>query len=215
MSSAAYIQFKTPVQIADWDAFCADNKIDYSPCTVGWNVYYFHYFHGMGGVEITFGEGNFRRGAVQSKPTEGKKVTVSSFFGKNLSSIATVVKLILSRWPDSTWTSDPEVLPSMVNLSPGCVGVGSRLEPSVQEPVSINIDDPRTVIIEPSSGRAMVRIMGHLNPHLCDGSRGDLMPLNGRRFYLGSDVYEIRMTEDVVGYPERVAQMVTAVKVNP
>ena len=81
------------------------------------------------------------------------------------------------------------------------------------EIVHLIIDDPQTAVIDLSPDKLMIRVMGHLNPHLCDGTRGDLMPLNGIRFYIGQDVYEARMTEGVVGYPERVAQMITAVKV--
>ncbi len=67
-------------------------------------------------------------------------------------------------------------------------------------------------IIILDNNKIAVRIMGHLNPSLCDN--GFLLPLNGRRFRLGDDLYEIRITEDVVGYPKRMAQMATAIKVN-
>ena len=53
-----------------------------------------------------------------------------------------------------------------------------------------------------------IRIMRHLNPSISD--KGHLLPLVGRTFCLGGDRYKIVMTEGVVGYPERMAQMATA-----
>ena len=65
-------------------------------------------------------------------------------------------------------------------------------------------------LIPVSKDKVAVRIMGHLNPSLCDN--GSLLPLIGRRFRLGQDLYEIRMTEGVVGFPERMAIMATAIR---
>ncbi len=80
------------------------------------------------------------------------------------------------------------------------------------------IDDPFFLVTDCSHALIVidentisVRILGHLNPCLCN--KGYLLPLVGKRFNLGSDIYEITMTEGVVGYPIRMAQMVTAVRV--
>jgi hypothetical protein len=82
----------------------------------------------------------------------------------------------------------------------------------MSQTIALKLEGPSAVIPQSSDGsKIAVRIMGHLNPHLCE--RGYLINPNGKRFRLGQDTYEIRMTEGVVGFPERMALMATATKV--
>ena len=66
------------------------------------------------------------------------------------------------------------------------------------------------------ASKIAVLILAHLNrdePRICQKTSSGfwLNNLNGVKLLFGDDIYEIRMTEGVVGYPERMAQMCTAV----
>lgn len=102
MSSAVYIDPKKPIKLEDWLEFCKEHSIEYSPNTIGRNVFY---WKGLGGVQIVFGKVEFEN---NTPPTTASKIIVSSFFGQNLLEIAQVFSYIAKRWSIS-WVADPEV----------------------------------------------------------------------------------------------------------
>jgi len=92
MSSAIYMKFEEPVEPDKWDAFCAAHKIEYSPYTVGGNIYY---FLGNGGVEIRFRPGD---------------IVASTFFmGDAVPAVAEIAARIVKELRASSWTCDPEL----------------------------------------------------------------------------------------------------------
>lgn len=105
MSSAIYIELNNPINLKDWQSFCMDNAIKYSPNTVGRNVFYF------GDTEIHFGESSYEKlpllpnGEIDfqaARPKEtANKIVVSTYWMGNLENVALVAKKILSRWNGS------------------------------------------------------------------------------------------------------------------
>ena len=93
MSSAAYLSFIKPISHSDWLNFCKKEDIEYSPNTVGWNVYYDSPNHC--GVEIKFGKTDFNN---KQHPEFAEEITVSSFYGRNLERIAEITTKILSKF---------------------------------------------------------------------------------------------------------------------
>ena len=90
MSSAVYLKFDKAIDRKSFDLFCSKNEIEFSPNTVGGNVYY---YGGIGGVEIVFRE---------------SEITVSSFWGRNLLSIAHIAKKLRSEF-GGIYDCDPEL----------------------------------------------------------------------------------------------------------
>ncbi len=137
MSSAAYLEFSTPITAEQWAKFCQDHDVEFSPNTVGHNVFY---WKGLGGVEIKFGEfhvcekrelgpfpmfnfvqyppimgSNIHRWV--SPPATAKRITVSSFHGSNLTKIAQIASDIIEAF-NGIWTADPEVTEHLAALQP-------------------------------------------------------------------------------------------------
>lgn len=90
MSSVVYLEPNHPISRKSFDEFASKNEIEFSPDTIGGNVYY---YGGLGGVEISF---------------EERSITVSSFFCENLLSIAFIAKKILDRF-NCTYNCSPEL----------------------------------------------------------------------------------------------------------
>lgn len=89
MSSAIYLKFERSISKKDFDKFCENNEIIYSPNTIGGNVYY------KGDVEIQYKE---------------KEITVSTYHftvGGNLPPVVEVAKCILSEFY-GRYECDPE-----------------------------------------------------------------------------------------------------------
>jgi hypothetical protein len=70
---------------------------------------------------------------------------------------------------------------------------------------------PNNVIFEKNKKEVGFRVLAHINPHLCE--RGWLLPVNGRIFQIGDKRYEVRTTEGLVGYPERIGIWATAIEI--
>lgn len=112
MSSAVYIEFETPISLKDWQSFCLQNSIEYSPKTVGRNVFYF------GDTEIHFGESSSEKlpllsnGEIDFQAASPKetanKIVVSTYWMGNLEGVALVAKKILSSW-NGSFSSDVEL----------------------------------------------------------------------------------------------------------
>ena len=84
----------------------------------------------------------------------------------------------------------------------------------MEEVIELFFDGPHAMIEQSKDGSKLaIRIMAHLNPHLCDPPYWLVNP-NGKHFLMGDDLYQIRVTEGIVGYPERMGIMATAIKVN-
>lgn len=101
MSSAVYITCPEPISLEDWDKFCKKHHIEYSPQTVGRNVYY------CGQVQVQFGEMSFKR---DEPPETASKITVSTFhcsLGGNLESVAHIANLIENKFKTKK-SCDPE-----------------------------------------------------------------------------------------------------------
>ena len=75
--SAVYIHADAPITAPEWETFCAENRIIYSPKTIGGNIYY------RGDTEIRF---------------SANHVTVSTYWKGNLLGVASVARAILARW---------------------------------------------------------------------------------------------------------------------
>ncbi len=123
MSSAVYITFNIPILIEEWENFCKEHEIIFSPHTVGSNVFY------RGKVQVVFGnptwkesigfkQGEFPEKCIQ-KAAEG--ITVSSYWGTNLDKIAKVAKEIKTMWnPRIKYIRmDPEMEPICGDLKCG------------------------------------------------------------------------------------------------
>ena len=119
MSSAVYLKFKKPVPLKEWLKFCPEYDIQYSPNTVGQNVFY---YGGFGGVQITFGEsnpvelpviGDMINFSKASPLSEASEITVSSFYGSNLDNIAFIAKKILVKW-NGSFTCDDELMRHLI-----------------------------------------------------------------------------------------------------
>ncbi len=119
MSSAVYIAAKQPISREEWLEFCKERSIEYSPNTVGQNIFY-------GGdsrqVEISFGS----CGTVQTvngvsdfstatPPESAAKVVVSSYIMSNLLDIARIADAIIRRW-DCECECDPELAELMLEV---------------------------------------------------------------------------------------------------
>ena len=112
MSSAVYIELETQINLKDWKSFCSQNSIEYSPNTVGMNVFYF------GDTEIHFGESSSEKlpllpsGEIDFQSAHPKetanKIVVSTYWMGNLEGVALVAKKILSRWSGS-FSNDDEL----------------------------------------------------------------------------------------------------------
>ena len=113
MSSSATIKLARSVPLAEWETFCAEQHIRYSPNTVGQNVYY------CGQVEITFGpqNGSLERDPQRDlplwsparPPTTGNVIEVSTFFlGPEIRQVARLALAIRDRW-NGQLRADPEI----------------------------------------------------------------------------------------------------------
>jgi len=89
MSSSVYITLDNPVNIDRWAQICEKYRIVYSPQTIGGRTFY---YGGHGCVEITIGDYS----SVEKLPEYFSKITVSSFYMKNLEAIAEVVHCIIA-----------------------------------------------------------------------------------------------------------------------
>lgn len=103
MSSTIFMKSCKPIPLEDWKKFCKENVIVYSPQTGGQNVFY------CDDVEIFFGIPNWEEiprllnGNIEfSKATplkEANKITVGSYYGRNLKLTVITVRSILKNWP--------------------------------------------------------------------------------------------------------------------
>jgi hypothetical protein len=104
MSTAANLTIEgEPVSQRDWKAFCKEQGIEYTPQTIGGNVF----CHGGGSyeVEITFGEAkSFGKGP----PEEASEIRFSTYF---MGDTAEVARLTASAWErfGGSLSADPEV----------------------------------------------------------------------------------------------------------
>lgn len=104
MSSAVYLKFPKAILLKDWEAFCKTLSIEHSPNTVGGNAFY---FRGPFGIEIKFGDSDWKQKELPFHPPEqATKITVSTFWMGDLQGVAQVAKWILDRWFGSY---DPDV----------------------------------------------------------------------------------------------------------
>lgn len=87
MSSAVYITLEENIDLQEWQNYCVLAGIDYSPNTIGGNVYYYK------DVEIHFA------------PPE---ITVSTYWMGDLDSVARVAKKLIERFK-GTYSCDPEL----------------------------------------------------------------------------------------------------------
>lgn len=109
MSSTVYLKFDVPIKKEEFLKFCTKNKIEYSPETIGGNVFY---YEGFKGVEISFGKSG------KITPNEAHKITVSTFHisvGGKMAPVAQIAKDILARFP-GTCNADIE-LQSLMGLN--------------------------------------------------------------------------------------------------
>jgi len=99
MSSDIHLSFEKPIPLVEWNWFCSINGIEYSPQTVGQNVFY---YGGHGGVEVEFGESMLASGQCDfSKATpfpEATHIVVKTFFMRDLDSVALVAGKVLKRF---------------------------------------------------------------------------------------------------------------------
>ena len=102
MSSSIFITFTRPVYENAWKKFCKKNNIEYSPRTIGRNVYY---SGGHGGVEISFGNPNYDE---EVHPTYADEIIVSTFFMGDLSSVAQVASKIIESF-GGMWSASSEL----------------------------------------------------------------------------------------------------------
>lgn len=102
MSSAVYISLNEPIGLREWLELCRDEKLFFSPQTAGQNTFY------RDQVEVIFGsdEGFAPKGKDggfvwedATPPARAFVITVSSYWGLNLSSIAALASAIAARWP--------------------------------------------------------------------------------------------------------------------
>jgi hypothetical protein len=147
MSSAVHLRFEKQIDRKDWAAFCKEQKVFYSPNTVGGNTFY---RFGFGGVEIHFGEADYGEApltedglppqtmfetdalpspyppqpgpgkynfAARLPPEKAKNITVSSFHGQNLDKIADTAQRIINTF-GGKWKADPELDGLMRNGNP-------------------------------------------------------------------------------------------------
>jgi hypothetical protein len=115
MRSNVFLEFNDPIPLDEWLSFCSENRIEYSPRTVGRNVFY------RGDTQITFGESpgesielpRLPSGELdfgQAKPPDrAARIIVSTYWMGNLEGVADVAKRILSHWPGSVLESSPEL----------------------------------------------------------------------------------------------------------
>lgn len=105
MSSAVYLKPATPILLADWEAFCAEQGIVYSPTTSGGNYYYFG--NPDEDVEIKFGSGS--QPAFSAPPAQANEVTVSTYYlnRRVMPMVVDIVKAFRARWR-SKMDADPE-----------------------------------------------------------------------------------------------------------
>lgn len=101
MSSAAYLKFRPPLSLVEWEDFCRGHHIDYSPSTIGRNVFY------RGEVQITFGEADYSDQA--EPPKEAKEMVISTFYRGDLSAAALMVLEVKAQWPNVRCSYDPEI----------------------------------------------------------------------------------------------------------
>jgi hypothetical protein len=120
MSHAAYFDFDEPVTLGDWSAFCQEHAIEYSPNTVGQNVFY------AGDIEVHFG-GYDEQGSLEynvsgspkwetAKPPEkATHITVSTFWGGNIRGVAGLAaSLWLWSHGQAKCSGDPDVVAIML-----------------------------------------------------------------------------------------------------
>lgn len=115
MSSAINLSLRDPVSAADWLAFCEEHGIEYSPHTVGRNVFY---SGGFGGVEIHFGEPSWDDlprlpddaidFSAARPPNQASDIRVSTFHMGNTAAVADVARKIARRWRCRS-SCDPEL----------------------------------------------------------------------------------------------------------
>jgi hypothetical protein len=111
MSSAIYLKFKEPITLSDWEAFCTSREIEYSPATVGGNVFY------RRDVEIHFGDPSYKTYIPPFRPPrEAKEICVSTFWMGDLEAVTKAARAILERWT-GIWGADPELEKSMAHES--------------------------------------------------------------------------------------------------
>ena len=116
MSSSVHLFFDDFVTLKDWHIFCPKYDIQYSPKTLGQNVFY---YGGIGIVEITFGAPNYEElpmfgdmvlfSAASPKP-EAIHITVSSFADSNFDKIDYITKKIIETWPNVKIACDDALL---------------------------------------------------------------------------------------------------------
>jgi hypothetical protein len=103
VSSDVYLEFAPPIELAQWQTFCAEQEIEYHRNVIGRN---FWYGGKSGQVQIRFGE------AVRDAnepPSSAYNLVVGSYFGSNINDIADVAAEIIRRWPHAKWDCDPEL----------------------------------------------------------------------------------------------------------
>lgn len=116
MSSSVNISYSQPITQSSWMAFCRSHDIEFSPRTVGQNVFY---RGGLGGVEIWFGpachkevpqkpDGSHDWDAVEP-PRLALEIVVKSFYQRNLPLIAETTKDIQKDLGGSISSYDPEL----------------------------------------------------------------------------------------------------------
>jgi hypothetical protein len=98
--------------------FCRDYNIEYSPKTIGQNVFY---RGGLGGVQISFGSASYKEVPLKEDGTHNwdavlppqfaREIIVQSFYQRNLASIAETFKDIQREIGGSGSKCDPELEP--------------------------------------------------------------------------------------------------------
>ncbi|PLS86203.1 MAG: hypothetical protein CYG60_08485, partial [Actinobacteria bacterium] len=96
MSSAVYVTFERKISVSEWREYCEEAGLTYSPRTVGGKTYY------RGEVEVTLGG----HGDAPDDPFE--RLTVSSYFMRNLEEVAATARGILTRFGGS-YKADSEL----------------------------------------------------------------------------------------------------------
>lgn len=106
MSSAAYINWDLdtdPLPLDEWEKFCREYEINYSPETNSKNVYY---FGGRGAVECHFGDQNFEG---EGPLPAAHLVYFSTYhFGEAMPDVARIAFAAWKRWGGSL-SADPEI----------------------------------------------------------------------------------------------------------
>lgn len=86
MSSTMYIKFEKAIPLTEWNEFCKRNHVEYSPNTVGRNVYY------LGQVEMNFGDPVWKE-----LPYVEKEISDAAFHCHNISTETTPRRPVYTR----------------------------------------------------------------------------------------------------------------------